>query len=506
LPSIAADRTLDRSYDYDHVGRLSVSTTGSNARHHVGWGGTPTHDGPYSQLYVYDLWGNLTQRVGWGGENPSYAATFSGNRMQYNTANGWTMQHDAAGNQTFDGGQHYSYDATGQQAFASLYTTEQGYDGDRLRVRRSENWAATYYVRSSVLGGQVVAEVTSGGGWQRGYVYLGSQLLALQAGGVEWAHQDPVTKSQRLTNVNGAVTVIVEMDPWGGESWGWSSNSWWQPRRYTTYTRDGNGSDEAMMRRYNRLWAKFEQPDPYDGSYDLSDPQSFNRYAYVQNDPVNFVDSTGLDDEIIDPGEVITINTSTSRWPTISISLGTGFPPYDLLPDPEVVGDGESLPNTTPAQELPCPEMPMRPSKADLNGNIRLAMTKNASERASTSWAATVAKYGWFYNKVKPGGDWDYKKLSRYGTRLPNGVEKREFEDFGNFHYGATGAAAGFTEGQLLRLGGRVHTDPRTAQGERAGRIDALLGRGGKEPFGDDPEDQRLIKLGIEYFRRGCYK
>jgi RHS repeat-associated protein len=292
--TLAADRTLDRSYDYDHVGRLSVSTTGSNARHHVGWGGTPTHDGPYSQLYVYDLWGNLTQRVGWGGENPSYAATFSGNRMQYNTANGWTMQHDAAGNQTFDGGQHYSYDATGQQAFASLYTTEQGYDGDRLRVRRSENWAATYYVRSSVLGGQVVAEVTSGGGWQRGYVYLGSQLLALQAGGVEWAHQDPVTKSQRLTNVNGAVTVIVEADPWGGESWGWSSNSWWQPRRYTSYTRDGNGSDEAMMRRYNRLWAKFEQPDPYDGSYDLSDPQSFNRYAYAQNDPINFIDPLGL--------------------------------------------------------------------------------------------------------------------------------------------------------------------------------------------------------------------
>lgn len=34
---------------------------------------------------------------------------------------------------------------------------------------------------------------------------------------------------------------------------------------------------------------------PWDGSYDLTDPQSFNRYAYTENDPVNFIDPTGLD-------------------------------------------------------------------------------------------------------------------------------------------------------------------------------------------------------------------
>src|SRR5262249_40642467 len=63
---------------------------------------------------------------------------------------------------------------------------------------------------------------------------------------------------------------------------------------YTTYERDGNGGDDAMMRRYHSYWNRFDQPDPWDGSYDASDPQSFNRYAYVQNDPVNFVDPTGL--------------------------------------------------------------------------------------------------------------------------------------------------------------------------------------------------------------------
>ncbi len=50
-----------------------------------------------------------------------------------------------------------------------------------------------------------------------------------------------------------------------------------------------------MFRRYNRWHARFDQPDPYDGSYREADPQSFNRYAYTRNDPVNFVDPMGLD-------------------------------------------------------------------------------------------------------------------------------------------------------------------------------------------------------------------
>jgi hypothetical protein len=38
-------------------------------------------------------------------------------------------------------------------------------------------------------------------------------------------------------------------------------------------------SDEASQRRYNGRRPRFDQPDPYEGSYDLSDPQSFNRYC-----------------------------------------------------------------------------------------------------------------------------------------------------------------------------------------------------------------------------------
>ena len=107
-------------------------------------------------------------------------------------------------------------------------------------------------------------------------------------------HQDPFAKSKRVTDASGNVVSVIELDPWGGET-NRSSNEAFQPRKFTTYERDSIGSDEAMHRRYNRWWSHFEQPDPYDGSYDLTDPQSFNRYSYVQNDPVNFVDPLGLD-------------------------------------------------------------------------------------------------------------------------------------------------------------------------------------------------------------------
>jgi hypothetical protein len=34
-----------------------------------------------------------------------------------------------------------------------------------------------------------------------------------------------------------------------------------------------------MFRRYNRWQSRFDQPDPYDGSYSPTNPQCFNRYV-----------------------------------------------------------------------------------------------------------------------------------------------------------------------------------------------------------------------------------
>jgi RHS repeat-associated protein len=293
------DHTEDRSYDYDQAGRLTASYTGTSASAHVGAGSTWGSDGPYAQTYGYDKWGNITGRNGTGAPNSqySYAPQFVDNKMTVNPITGAAIQYDSAGNLTNDGAQIFTYDATGQQTSASSTGLQQSYDGDGLRIKKTENGVTTYYVRSSVLGGQVLAEATGSGAFRRGYVYMGSQLLALQESNqVMWTHQDPVTKSQRLTNSAGTVVSWVELDPWGAETGG-SNNAQQQSHRYNNYERDANGGDDATMRRYEGRWQRFAQPDPYDGSYNLAEPQSFNRYSYTQNDPVNFADPTGLTDD-----------------------------------------------------------------------------------------------------------------------------------------------------------------------------------------------------------------
>jgi RHS repeat-associated protein len=276
------DSTLDRAWTYDHVGRLILAYTGTEAN--AIWG-NPT--GPYAQGYNYDVWGNITSRVGWGGANASYTATFTSSNQRSGST------YDAAGNIASDGGQSFTYDATGQQATASFNGLQFSYAGDGWREKKIENGVTTYYLRSTALGGQVVCELNASGGWTRGYVYLSGQMLAIQQSGVTWVHQEPLTKGQRLTDSNGNVTSTVELDPWGGNT-NRSVNNSQQPHPFTTYERDANESDDAMNRHYNRWWSRFDQPDPYDGSYNATDPQSFNRYSYVQNDPVNFGDPTGL--------------------------------------------------------------------------------------------------------------------------------------------------------------------------------------------------------------------
>jgi RHS repeat-associated protein len=94
-------------------------------------------------------------------------------------------------------------------------------------------------------------------------------------------------------NGNGPIAYF----PWGEERPGANGTTPDGTDKFATYFRDatnnGVGEDYASARYYNNNFGRFWSPDP-GGNAHANDPQSWNRYAYVRNDPTNGSDPTGL--------------------------------------------------------------------------------------------------------------------------------------------------------------------------------------------------------------------
>lgn len=110
----------------------------------------------------------------------------------------------------------------------------------------------------------------------------------------------------------------------------------------------------------------------------------------------------------------------------------------------------------------------------------------------------------WFNNMVRnangrwmdvvQGKSWDYKQLGS------------QYQSLGNFNFGMTGAALGVSERTLLREAGRAQIAAKTSRPEWGTPGSRLNPNGGTGSFGDDPNDQALIKRGYAYYVAGCYK
>lgn len=144
------------------------------------------------------------------------------------------------------------------------------------------------------------------------------------------------------------------------------------------------------------------------------------------------------------------------------------------------------------------------PPGVNLDANIRTAERRaifNFPGMDAGGLPRMAATYYWFYERVKIGGPWDYK------------TRGLQYENFGNFHYGAVGAAAGISEEVLLRMGGYVQVGVDNAmraenrpvthkRGKAPSLIEALLGKGGVAPFEDEEKDQYWISKGVRYYQR----
>ena len=137
--------------------------------------------------------------------------------------------------------------------------------------------------------------------------------------------------------------------------------------------------------------------------------------------------------------------------------------------DPLGLG-GESLLFTLPnGQKIPYPP------GVDINRNI-----EEAKDHLDPRW---------FYNQVKNKGPWDYKQ------------QGSQYQEFGNFNYGATGSAFGFPTTTLLREAGRAQQVAGTSKPEWGDPGSRWNPFGGSGSYGDDPADAALIQQGVQYYQ-----
>ena len=174
---------------------------------------------------------------------------------------------------------------------AATYT----YDGKGMRVVKSITGGTTTV--SIFSGSQIIAEYDNGAATSapsREYIYnpaggATTGLLAMISGGATtYYHQDHLSV-RFTTNASGSVVTQEGTFPFG-ELWYMTgpSNKWF----FTSYDQDSeSGLDYAVARYYDSRTGTFLEADPVAG--DPSDPQTWDRYVYVRDNPIMITDPSG---------------------------------------------------------------------------------------------------------------------------------------------------------------------------------------------------------------------
>ncbi len=98
-----------------------------------------------------------------------------------------------------------------------------------------------------------------------------------------------------------------------GEERGTSSTEY----KFATYQREASGLDYALNRYYSSVYGRFLSSDPYRASGGPRDPGSWNRYAHVQGDPINYSDPEGLSALSV---SIALANAFSVRTPSVTVS------------------------------------------------------------------------------------------------------------------------------------------------------------------------------------------
>ncbi len=256
------------TYQYDTLQRLiKASATGDPS-------------GAWSQSFSYDGFGNLNQVAASNAPALSVAIDTTTNRIQTSAS------YDANGNMTGYAGSGYGYDIenrTIQANPSSGGTVLYGYDTTNYRVYKGLYNGSTYSGEEIYFYG---AEGHKYGTWQ---INASSGVLLKASVTKQWFGNRLVSPQDRLDSRG-------KYFPFGQERTNINPpNPANDQEKFASYTRDSaTGLDYADQRYYNNLIGRFMRPDPFGGSANAYVPQTWDRYAYVGNDPANNFDPEGL--------------------------------------------------------------------------------------------------------------------------------------------------------------------------------------------------------------------
>jgi RHS repeat-associated protein len=269
-------------YGYDEFNRLTSRTVTT---------GTPQN---YS--YTYDRYGNRWAQTVTSGSGLNSSLSFNSANNQVTTSG---TAYDAAGNMTNDGNYLYTYDAEGRIVTVKNEgggTTLATYLYDALghRVQTVVGSANTEFVFNPA--GQRVSTWNGATGAQiQGQYYWGGKPVAFYKGGQTYfQHQDWEGTERLRTTYNGSTEGAFASLPFG-DALQLTAGSDNDAYHYGMLDHDYESDTEhAQFRQYNSAQGHWLSPDPYQGSYDPSNPQSLNRYVYTLNNTLSNVDPSGL--------------------------------------------------------------------------------------------------------------------------------------------------------------------------------------------------------------------
>jgi RHS repeat-associated protein len=288
--------------------------------------------GQYDESYTYNEIGNLTSK---GGVTYTYPAAGSARpHAVTGTSNGGSFSHDDNGNmisRLVKGGdptytQTWDYDNRLASVTANSQTTTFTYDGNGALVKRVVSGQTTVYVGQHYEKNVTTGQISK-------YYFFGAQRVAMNKAGVLYyiAGDHLGTTSVVICGQQegcdsfplGGVVAESRHYPYGAERW--SSGTFPTDYRFTGQRLDGLGIYAMGVRWYDpyiNRWLSADTlvPDP-------ANPQGFNRFAYGYNNPLRFVDPTGMftEEELVELG--------VYTWEEIEALRGTDW--YSLLMDPD---------------------------------------------------------------------------------------------------------------------------------------------------------------------------